>query len=67
MHSQLWYLTNGVNILSVFTDQKSAEQEMSKYSDDPDYNYYDYYGLDIDELEDYPDEYDIALSEGFLR
>ncbi len=66
MNNKLWFVTNGVQVVSVFDSRKSAESELNKYQDDPDFNYYDYYGLDIDELEEYPDEYDIALDEGFL-
>ena len=66
MSSKLWFVTNGIQLIRVFEKRTMAEQEMKKYQDDPDYSYYDYYGLDIDDLEDYPEEYDIALDEGFL-
>ncbi len=66
MSSKLWFVTNGVQLIHVFEKRSLAEQELKKYQDDPDYGYYDCYGLDIDDLEDYPEEYDIALDEGFL-
>lgn len=66
MHSQLWFLTDGVRLVSVFLERQSAEDELRKYQDDPDFNYYEYYAVDIDELEDYPDEYELALKEGLL-
>jgi len=62
----LWFLTDGVRILAVYSEEREAQQELEKYEDDPDYQYYQIYELDIDELEDYPDEYDLAMNEGFL-
>ncbi len=66
MSNKLWFVTNGVQVISVFDNRNMAESEMKKYQDDPDYSYYDFYNVDIDELEEYPDEYDIALEEGFI-
>ena len=67
MQSQLWFVTDGVRALSVFESKKEAERDLDRYQDDPDYEYYECYSLDIDDLEDYPDEYELALEEGFLR
>ena len=66
MGSKLWFVTNGAQLLAVFNNRENAEREMKKYQDDPDYGYYEYYDLNIDDLEDYPDEYDIALDEGYI-
>ena len=66
MTNKLWFLTDGVNLVDVFLRKSDAEEEQSKYKDDPDFPYYDYYDVDIDELEDYPDEYDFALKEGYI-
>ena len=66
MNSKLWFVTNGVQLLAVFDHQEKAEQEMRKYQDDPDYGYYEYYGLYLADLDNYPDEYDIAYEEGFI-
>ncbi len=66
MSSKLWFVTNGAQLIGVFNNRDSAEREMKKYQDDPDYPYYDFYDLSIDELDDYPEEYDIALDEGYV-
>ena len=66
MGYKLWFVTNGVQLISVFDERDRAEREMSKYQDDPDFHYYDFYGIDIKDLDDYPEEYDIALVEGFI-
>lgn len=67
MRSQLWFVTDGVKVFSVFDNRKDAEHELDRYQDDPDYKYYEIYAIDVDDLEDYPDEFDLALEEGFLR
>ena len=67
MQSELWFLTDGARVLSVFENRQEAEHNMDRYSDDPDYSYYEVYSIEIDDLEDFPDEYDLALGEGFLR
>ncbi len=67
MHSSLWFITDGVKVLSVFDNRKDAERELGKYEDDPDFQYYENYSIEIDDLEDYPDEYEMALDEGFIR
>ena len=66
MSSKLWFVTNGAQLIAVFNNRDKAEREMMKYQDDPDFAYYDFYGLTIDELDDYPEEYDIALDEGYV-
>ena len=66
MHSDLWFVTDGVRVISIFDNRKDAEREMGRYEDDPNYQYYDYYSVDVDDLEDYPDEFEMALEQGYL-
>ena len=66
MGSKLWFLTDGVKVLSVFDNRRAAEREIERFQDDPDYEYYSVYGIDLDDLEDYPDECDMAMEEGFI-
>lgn len=66
MSSKLWFLTDGSNLLGVFDSRHEAEREDQKYQDDPDYEYFETYSLEIDDLEDYPDEYEIAQEFGYL-
>ena len=66
MSKRLWFLTDGVKLIDVFLKENEVESAYRKYEDDPDFAYYEYYGIDIDELEDYPEEYDLALAEGFI-
>ena len=66
MASKLWFVTDGVSLVDVFTREIEAEKEYLKFQDDPDFSYYEYYGLAIDELEDYPEEYDLALEQGYI-
>lgn len=67
MKNKLWFVTDGIRTVGVFNDQKEAESEMQKYQDDPDYDYYDHYGVLVDDLDDYPDEYEIAMKHGFIE
>ncbi len=66
MTGKLWFVTDGVSLVEVFLRKNDAEREYQKFQDDPDFAYYDYYGIDVDELEDYPDEYDLALETGLI-
>ncbi len=66
MARKLWFVTDGVSLVDVFIRKNDAEREYLKFQDDPDFAYYEYYGLDVDELEDYPQEYDLALEEGYI-
>ena len=66
MSKKLWFVTDGVGLIDVFMRKNEAEDEYMRYKDDSDFMYYEYYGLDIDELEDYPAEYDLALEQGLI-
>ena len=67
MQSVLWFLTDGVRVISVFDNRRDAEREMGRFEDDPDFQYYETYSIEVDDLEDYPDEYELALDQGFIR
>jgi len=67
MHNKLWFVTDGVSLISVHENRSDAEREYEKYRDDPDFEYYDFYVVEVDELEDYPDEYDFALDQGLVE
>ena len=66
MARKLWFVTDGVSLVDVFLRESEAESEYMKFQDDPDFTYYEYYGIVIDELEDYPEEYDLALDQGLI-
>ncbi len=67
MRNELWFVTNGISLIYVHPKENEAEKEYNKYLNDPDFEYFDYYCIDIDDLEDYPDEYDLALEEGYIE
>ena len=50
----------------VYSSEKAVEREYKKYEDDPDFSYYDYYEVKLNDLDDYPDEYELAMDEGFI-
>jgi hypothetical protein len=66
MSIKLWFITNGVQVLSVFEEKETAETELNKYVDDPDFDYYSHYSISLKEIEDYPEEYDLAYSNGLI-
>ena len=63
---KLWFLTDGVKLKGVFASRKDVEREYQKYEDDPDFAYYDYYEVNVNDLVDYPDEYELAMDEGYI-
>ena len=66
MKEKLWFVTNGITALSVHNAERDAEVEHKRFQDDPDYEYYDLYEIDVDNLDEYPDEYDLAFNAGFI-
>ncbi len=66
MKDKLWFVTDGVSPIGCFLSKAAANNYMKLYSDDDDYQYYEVYDIFVDDLEDYPDEYDLALDEGFI-
>lgn len=67
MTSKLWFITDGVQVISVFLEKDSAEADLNRYRDDPDFDYYYQYSVMVNELDDYPDEYDLAQSKGLIE
>jgi hypothetical protein len=64
---KLWFVTNGVSPTAVFNEKARAEEELNRFIDDPDFDYYSCYSLRIVELDDYPEEYDLAFDKGILE
>lgn len=67
MKEQLWYVTDGVRLIGVYESKKEAMADYREYEDEDDFEYYDIYGIDVDEIEEYPNEYDLALDEGLIE
>jgi hypothetical protein len=66
MGSSLWFVTDGITVLGCFETEIAAEEFMEQFCDDADYNFYDYYYIQLNDLEDYPDEYALAEDEGLV-
>ena len=66
MKSILWFITNGIAPVSVHKSESDAEEELQIYEDDTDFDFFKIYSLRISDLEDYPDEYDLAEEYGFV-
>ncbi|MBC8452758.1 MAG: hypothetical protein H8D65_02760 [Spirochaetes bacterium] len=66
MGSKLWFVTDGISALGCFDTKIDAEEFKEQFCDDDDYNFYELYSILLDDLEDYPDEYDLAMDEGLV-
>ena len=66
MKNRLWFLTNGITPISVHKSETEAEEELHIYREDDDFEFFKIYSLWFDDLEDYPDEYDLADEYGFI-
>ncbi|MBI9104365.1 MAG: hypothetical protein JEY99_18255 [Spirochaetales bacterium] len=67
MSNKLWFVTDGVGLIQVCNDLQIAESVLSKYQDDPDFEYYSYYSINLNKIADYPQEFDMAREEGLLN
>jgi hypothetical protein len=67
MKTRLWFVTDGVEIIAAYLSKERAEREKEKYQDDPDFGYFDIYPVRIDELDEYPDEFDYAQMQGLVE
>ena len=63
---RLWFLTDGVKLKGVYTSRKEVEREYQRYENDPEFSYFDYYEVNVNDLVDYPDEYELAMDEGLI-
>lgn len=66
MKTMIWFVTDGIKVIGAFNDRIEAENEKNRYQDDPDFDYFDHYGVDVKDLEDYPDENDFAIQLGLI-
>jgi hypothetical protein len=66
MKNRLWFVTNGVSLVNVHLSEKDAQAEYDSYAAEEDFEFYDVYSLLIDDLDDYPDEMDLAIEYGYL-
>jgi hypothetical protein len=66
MGDVLWFLRGEDGSIEIFEDRRSAIEQMEAYAEDGDGTIYRIKKILIDELEDHPAEYDIALEAGFI-
>ena len=63
--SRLWFIKEDDVVISVFPSQRSARGELNALERE-EYSNYELYHIDIDDLEEYPDELDKAEEEGYV-
>jgi hypothetical protein len=65
--SKLWFILENNEIISIFDDQEKALEERFYLKEENPLDKYKLYGLSISDLDDYPDEKEFALENGFLE
>lgn len=66
MHKKLWFVSDGRSVLSVHTSEDNADRDYYQYEEEPDFEYFSVYPLRLNELDDYEEEYELALEEGLI-
>ena len=67
MGRRLWFIGSGGGPLSVFPSQRSAQYELDALiREDSTAEQYEIYPVEIDDLEDHPDEMTLAEEEGLI-
>jgi hypothetical protein len=63
MAERLWFVSDGMDIIGVYNSRHDAELDYERFREDADFDYYKYYSIEINDLEDFPEEYDFALEQ----
>lgn len=66
MSQKLWFIRQGEDVIAVFDDHDVAAEELCYLKEDDPTGKYKIYGLGFEELDDYADEYDLSVSEGYI-
>ena len=67
MSEKLWFISEESDVIAVFDDHEVAREELFYLKEDDPTGTFKVYGLTLSELENYSDEYDLALSEGLIE
>ncbi len=66
MRVRIWFVANAEAALACFESKAEAVDYMDQFSEEDDFDDYEIYDIAVDDLEDYPDEYELAIEEGIL-
>lgn len=64
--NKLWFVNDGTNVLACFETKVEAEEYREQFSEEDDFYYYEVYGILVEDIEDYPDEFELAENEGLV-
>ena len=67
MSEKLWFIKEESDVIAVFNDRDIASEEMYYLKEDNPTGRFKIHGLSYSELDDYSEEYDLAISEGYLE
>jgi len=65
MAKKLWFIKQDDSLVDVFSSKREALLEYESDQEE-DNDAYELYALDIDDLEDYPEELELAEENGFV-
>jgi hypothetical protein len=63
----LWFISENGELINVFSDRDRAQEERFYLKEENPLEKYKLYEIPVDELEEFPDEYDFALQSGYLE
>ena len=67
MSEKLWFISEERDVIAVFDDYESAQEELFYLTEEDPLGHFKVYGLLLVELENYSDEYDLAFSQGYIK
>lgn len=67
MSNTLWFISEESEIIEVFDDRDASQEELYYLKEDNPRGLYKFYTLNLVDLENYLDEYDLAENAGFIH
>ena len=66
MSGKLWFIGSEGEPIALFGEKRAAKDQLETYRLDDESGEYRLYGIDVEELEDYEEEFSLAEDEGFV-
>lgn len=67
MSKKLWFISEDGDLIAVFDDPEYARDELYYLREDDPISTFKVYGLTENQIENYNDEFELAVSEGFIN
>lgn len=66
MSKKLWFISEEGDLINVFDKHDTAREELYYLREDDPFSNFKIYGLSDNEIKDHPDEYELAVYEGYI-